>query len=232
MLSLSTEKPKRNHSFTPHDRDNYPTYKELQNHFKQHAGRHYRAAPPRPKPATTHQQQPPPQAAAAAATPTPEISIQKDEETQEKKAASPGLLKKFTKFLSGLFKKSPTTPRRSPQPPQPVKDDKETKPVSATPKTTERPTSGRVHDRIQLFSTSEQRSTEGSTSDATVIVPKGLVAGRMQALRKAHEDTDSGTVQFDGDDEDGMSEAELEQLVVSSSYNPNKYHSFLTELLC
>ena len=138
------------------------------------------------------------------------------------------MLKKFTKFISGLFKKSPTTPRRSPQPPPPVKDDK---PVSAPPKTTERPTSagGRVHDRIQLFSTSEQRSTEGATSDATAVVPKGLVAGRMQALKKANEDTDSGT-ELDGDDEmlgDGISEAELEQLVVSSCYKHHRFHCFL-----
>ena len=206
MLSPFTEKPQRNHSFTPHDRENHPTYRELQNRFKQHAGRHYRAAPPPSPKLVTAQRppQPPPQAAAAA----PEISIQKVEEVQEKKAASPGMLKKFTKFISGLFKKSPTTPRRSPQPPPPVKDDK---PVSAPPKTTERPTSagGRVHDRIQLFSTSEQRSTEGATSDATAVVPKGLVAGRMQALKKANEDTDSGT-ELDGDDEmlgDGISEA-------------------------
>ena len=40
----------------------------------------------------------------------------------------------------------------------------------------------------------------------------------MQALKKANEDTDSGT-ELDGDDEmlgDGISEAELEQLVVVS----------------
>lgn len=239
MLSPFTEKPKRNHSFTPNDRDNHPTYRELQNCFKQHAGRHYRAAPspPRPKPVTARQPQPPPppQVVAAAATPTPEISIQKDEEAQERKAASPGMLKKFTKFITGLFKKSPSTPRKPSQSPQPVKDDTETKPVGATPKTTERPTSGRVHDRIQLFSTSEQKSTEGSTSDAAAVVPKGLVAGRMQALKKAHEDTDNGMIQLDGDDEDGMSEAELEQLVVSLLLQASLLSLlllFLTELLC
>ena len=197
MLSPFTEKPQRNHSFTPHDRENHPTYRELQNRFKQHAGRHYRAAPPPSPKLVTAQRppQPPPQAAAAA----PEISIQKVEEVQEKKAASPGMLKKFTKFISGLFKKSPTTPRRSPQPPPPVKDDK---PVSAPPKTTERPTSagGRVHDRIQLFSTSEQRSTEGATSDATCRAQR---TGRRENAPTTYFYTRQWNLfqELDGDDE-------------------------------
>lgn len=138
-------------------------------------------------------------------------------------------------FISGLFKRSSPSPQRSPQrSPRKTPQHSATQDLEATTRrpAAVRPASagGRVQDRIQLFSSNEQSqsgSGVGGATDVAAVVPRGLVAGRMQALKQAYEETDStGTVQVDGAENEendqpftamegyGISDTELEELVV------------------